>query len=196
MIIQLDIFRIKGIGKYYGTVKIGDHWWMSENLDYRMVPKQGLPNVQKCYNDDPSNCDKYGALYAIEFVMSLEDYYGDSLCPEFWHIPSKSEMDDLIKNVESPNGMEALRPSGSSGFNALFSGFIIYQCFREENGRCTPRAYFHRDMYFATHFFTTLYRPNRVYRVQYTLNIQKNYAELYPFETDMQGYYSLRCVKD
>lgn len=181
-------------GKYYGTVKIGDQWWMSENLDYRIDPKMNKPFVQKCYDDNPKNCDLYGSLYAIDFLMRLMNN-GDSICPESFHMPSKDELDILIKNIEFPNGMEALRPSGSSGFNSLFSGYIIYDCDRVQ-GNCYPQYFYHKEINFSTHFISTYHFPNREFPVIYTLNIQKNYSELYPHTTNLKGYYSLRCVKD
>ena len=189
-------FQDKRDGKYYGTVKIGDQWWMSENLDYRMETKMNLPHVQKCYNEDPKNCDKYGALYALDFVITFMDYYEDSICPESWHIPTKMEIDNLTDNIEYPNGMEALRPSGSSGFNALFGGYITYECILCDTCTKCIYVYHHRDINFSTYFMTSSYRANRDDPRIYSLNIQNNYAELYPTETNMYGYYSLRCVKD
>jgi len=179
--------------KLYGTVKIGDHWWMSENLDYRIDPKMGRPSIQRCYDDSPTSCDKYGALYSISFTMNLINS-GISICPTGWHIPSRKEMDNLIDNIESPHGMTALRPSGSSGFNALFSGYIFYEI--DKYFMILPNSYRHKDIGFATQFLTSSYRPRRVPPNVYTLQIQKNYNELYPRETNMQGFYSLRCVKD
>ncbi len=189
-------FKDKRDNKYYGTVKIGDYWWMSENLDYRLEPKMGLPHVQKCYDDNPVNCDKYGALYAMEFARTFLDFYEDSICPESWHIPTRKEMENLIENIEYPNGMYALLPNGSSGFNALFGGYIIYECILCDTCTLCKYVYHHRDIKFSTYFLTTTWRPNRVPPRIYTLNIQTNYAELYPIETNMTGYYSVRCVKD
>lgn len=183
-------------GKLYGTVKIGEQWWMSENLDFRIDPKMGRPYVQKCYNNTSENCDLFGSLYLINFVMDWIRNAG-AVCPKGWHIPSKSEMNILIDNIEFPNGMNALIPSGSSGFNALFAGFISCD-FEYDNGRVSRvKNFMHKDKGFATHFLTTDYQPRGfVYSRVYTLQIQNNYAELYPRKTNLEGFYSIRCVKD
>lgn len=181
-------------GKLYGTVKIGDQWWMSENLDYRFSPKMGRPMVQLCYDDEARNCDLYGSLYLIDRAMDFINN-GGLICPKDWHIPSRSEINDMMDNIDFPNGMHALVPSGSSGFNALFSGFIHYE-FIWEKEILIDTVYRHKDISFATQFLTSSYRPSRVPPNVYTLQIQKNYNELYPRETNMQGFYSLRCVKD
>ncbi len=181
--------------KYYGTVKIGDNWWMSENLDYRMESKMGLPDVQKCYNDNPINCDKYGSLYALEFVIA-RNLLDDKICPKSWHIPTQSEMENLIDNIKYPNGMYNLIPGGGSGFNALFGGYIAYdRVWSEENQKYRYYMY-PSGLGFSTYFLTTQIYPDRVFPKTYTLNIQNNYAELYPIETSYFGYYSIRCVKD
>ena len=174
--------------KLYGTVKIGDQWWMSENLDYRLDPKRGVQHAQICHE-----FDEYGSMYAIEFVASWEEHHGKTICPESWHIPSKSEMDELIEDIEYPYGRDALLPMGSSGFNALFSGYFGY---RKNNNGDVSTVFVEFSK--STHFLTTSYQPNRVFPFPtlYTLHIKKNEPELYSQDIDMEGYYSLRCVKD
>lgn len=183
-------------GKYYGTVKIGDQWWMAENLDYRINNKMDLPLVQRCYEDDHKNCDQYGSLYAILPTTEMLNR-GGSLCPAGWHIPSKAEMNTLIENIDFPNGMKNLRPSGSSGFNALFSGCIWYEFKYDPTTHIVvDTIYTHKDINFSTLFLTSEHRPNHVPPFVYTLEIQNNYDELYPMQAAMQGFYSVRCMKD
>ncbi len=97
-------------GNDYQTVKIGDQWWMAENLRvtrYRNGEK--LPNITDSedwrrlqigawsyYKNDPSNDDTYGKLY---IWYAVDDDRG--LCPEGWHVPS----DDEWKQLEMHLGM-------------------------------------------------------------------------------------------
>ena len=102
----------------------------------------------------------------------------------------------LIENVEYPKGMNALIPGGSSGFNALFGGYILYDCILCDTCTRCKYVYRHQHKGFSTYFLTSSFRLNSVPPKIYSLNIQTNYSELYPIETNMLGYYSLRCVKD
>jgi uncharacterized protein (TIGR02145 family) len=90
-------------GKIYHTVQIGDQCWMAENLDIgTMIPGDSVPEdngiIEKyCYNDDTAECVTYGGLYIWEEMMqyTLADS-AQGICPEDWHLPSRSEWWTLI----------------------------------------------------------------------------------------------------
>ena len=62
-------------GQTYKTVTIGTQTWMAQNLNYAYtdVPyKHGnytSDSTSWCYNDDASNCSKYGRLYTWAAAM-------------------------------------------------------------------------------------------------------------------------------
>lgn len=88
----------------YNFKKIGDQFWMTENLDYKLAGSV-------CYGGSSSNCKKYGRLYNWTTAMALPDSCKsrkcDSLisekhqgiCPSGWHIPSEDEWDTLLDVV-------------------------------------------------------------------------------------------------
>jgi uncharacterized protein (TIGR02145 family) len=84
---------------------------MDENLNY------DAGSNSWCYDNNISNCTKYGRLYTYETAKNV--------CPSGWHLPSKAEFETLLNSVggSGENAYRALKEAGSSGFNALFGGY-------------------------------------------------------------------------
>ena len=105
-------------GQSYKTVKIGDQWWMAENLNFAYLqPTKTLDSSSFCYDDDALNCEKYGRLYLWSAAMDSAAIYSDDgigcgyehdcspaervqgVCPQGWHVPTRGEFYVLYQSV-------------------------------------------------------------------------------------------------
>ena len=100
-------------GNVYSTVKIGDQWWMAENLKTTHMSDGSILSGVYAYNDDENNVADYGRLYTWQAALNAS--------PPGWHLPSDEEWDELINTVGS-NPADKLRDGGSTGFNAKLGG--------------------------------------------------------------------------
>jgi uncharacterized protein (TIGR02145 family) len=102
-----------------GTKVIGGLTWMTENLNRET-------SNSWCYDDDNSNCTKYGRLYTWDAAMSA--------CPSGWRLPTRENWNSLVTAVggSSVAGSKLKSTSGWSsnrngtnefGFSALPGGF-------------------------------------------------------------------------
>jgi len=88
----------------YKTVKIGDQWWMAENLKVTHYRNgDPIPNVTDAtewnalttgaycnYDNNSSNAEIYGRLYNWYAVTD------SNIAPEGWHVPSDAEWETLV----------------------------------------------------------------------------------------------------
>ena len=109
---EFDKLKDDRDGQTYRTVKIGDQWWMAENLNYAYLePTETLDSSSFCYDNDPENCKQYGRLYVFSAAMDSAGLFssdaegcGDgSECP-FDHIVPKiyKGYSDTASSLEHP----------------------------------------------------------------------------------------------
>ena len=103
--------------KEYRTVKIGNQTWMAENLNF------GTPSGSYCYNNNNSNCEKYGRLYNWTAAMNA--------CPAGWHLPSDAEWTALRLAVGGTGaygteGAAGTKLKATSGWNSNGNGTDDY----------------------------------------------------------------------
>jgi len=99
-------------GKVYHTVPVGNQCWLRENLDIGVMlnsadPQSNNQMVEKyCYNDDSTNCEKYGGLYMWNEMMNYIPLQGGKgICPVGWHVPGDDEWKELEGTVDSQFGI-------------------------------------------------------------------------------------------
>ena len=206
-------------GKTYKTVVIGEQTWMAENLNYAYT---GVPykvfgsyvytfdSTSWCYENDPANCTKYGRLYTWAAAMdSVGTWstngkgcgYGSTcsptgtirgICPEGWHLPSKTEWNTLFTAVggrltagqvlksqtgwdDSGNGTDAF------GFSALPAGYGDYY------------GDYYYEGYYA--YFWSSSEDGSDYAYIMYLYYDCDYANL-DYDDKDYGVSSVRCLKD
>ena len=140
---EYGILKDSRDGQEYKTVKIGEQWWMAQNLNYAYT---GVPfedgrytsdSTSWCYANDPANCAKYGRLYTWTAAMDSVGEWSTNgkgcgrnktcsvasagsttlvrgICPEGWHLPSKAEWETLIVAVDG--SITEYTSSNTAGF--------------------------------------------------------------------------------
>ena len=202
-------------GQTYKTVTIGTQTWMAQNLNYAYtdVPyKNGnytSDSASWCYNDDASNCSKYGRLYTWAAAMDSEGTwstngkgcgYGTTcsptypvrgVCPEGWHLPTMAEFETLITAIGDVAGQKLKSTTGwtahrdfinedAFAFSALPAGVRDYYGGYYNEGD---------DAYFWS---STEYNSDDAYSMGLYCN--DDYAYLYSYGKNYGD--SVRCLKD
>lgn len=165
-------------GQTYKTVKIGTQTWMADNLNYETENSY-------CYDDDPSNCSKYGRLYTWAAAKTV--------CPEGWHLPDTTEWNTLFTAVggsstagaklKSQTGWTAyygITNEDSFGFSALPAGFRF------------DYGHYINEGDYAYFWSSTEYSSYGAYYV--SLDYNGDYA--YLGNDGKSNGFSVRCVKD
>ena len=129
-------------GRIYKTVKIGDQWWMAENLNYEVADDHytikyrcGYDKSQYSgYDKSQYNCENDGRLYSWAEAMDSAGVWSENgkgcsgrrglkcepiypvrgICPSGWHLPSKTEWETLIASVRGSGNVSGnLRTRGN-----------------------------------------------------------------------------------
>lgn len=176
--------------KYYGTIKIGNQWWTSENMNYPDLEE--YPQLSDCYDDLKINCEVFGGLYSLTDLFKVAQGDGKiqpmPICPTGWHIPSDSEWFTLISYYGgSLKAVKELKPGGSSDFNILMAGERIP--FNPNN--------MYREVFLGlgsySVFWTSTFIGGQNTRV-WRFNDGTNSLDIFSISPSYR--FSLRCIKD
>ncbi|MFH1252060.1 MAG: fibrobacter succinogenes major paralogous domain-containing protein [bacterium] len=114
-------------GNVYKTVKIGDQWWMAENLKVTHYKNSyDIPNTTNwdawynlttgaycSYDNDAANAETYGHLYNWYAVNEPR-----GLAPKGWHVPADAEW----KQLEMYLGMSQSQADAEEGWRGTNEG--------------------------------------------------------------------------
>jgi len=195
-------------GQTYKTVKIGNQWWMAENLNFET-------DNSSCYNDSVEYCEKYGRLYTWAVAMDSAGTWSTNgkgcgygrtcrvasagsatlvrgVCPDGWHLPTQTECNTLFTAVggKSTAGTKLKSTSGwydnRNGTDA-FSFSALPAGYRDDDG-----SFYYVGNYA---YFWSATELNSLYA--YGMHLYYNYDEATLFD---HGYkdlgFSVRCLKD
>ncbi|TSA35503.1 MAG: hypothetical protein D4R64_09525 [Porphyromonadaceae bacterium] len=108
---QVDILTDSRDGNRYRIVKIGENWWMAENLRYGTpVPCNTTQTnndlAEFLYFNNSINFEKYGGLYTwVEANYYPSPALFRDICPTGWRIPSPDQWSGLFKTYSQPFGI-------------------------------------------------------------------------------------------
>lgn len=140
---EKGVFTDDRDGRQYHWVKIGPQVWMSENINIGVMIKAKKDQTNNgiiekyCYNNDSVKCIFFGGLYQYDEMSQYDNKEGiKGICPQGWHVPTKSEWLALFISLGSETiaggklkstSSEWFSPNqgatNSSGFSALPSGW-------------------------------------------------------------------------
>ena len=177
---ETESFTDKRDDKVYKTVKIGDQWWMSENLAFE--------SSSGClvYEGVEKYLETYGYLYTWETALQV--------CPAGWHLPSDAEFEKLSKylggadeaggKLKEENSTHWSSPNTGatnlSGFSALPAGY---------NGSEPYKYFIGKNAYFWS--YDEGFDDSEVARALYF-----DKAEFSRYGIDRANGLSVRCLKD
>lgn len=193
-------------GQIYNTVLIGNQCWLKENINVGIKivgsSDQSDNNIieKYCYNNEETNCTVYGGLYQWAETVQYQNGatnasilpvaftgYVRGICPIGWHIPTRSEFEELRDEVNGDgNTLKAIgQGTGSgagtntSGYSALFAGDLSSFGFNNLGVNTDFWSTTENSAEFACDFILVS-SSNFIT----TGNTQKNHG------------YSVRCIKD
>ena len=198
----------------YRTIKIGEQWWMAENLRVKTF-RNGNPISQHQTSDTwqestssyclyDNNENSPGILYNWYSVNSL-----DLIAPTGWHIPSDEEWKDLERNLgmslsesekqswRGSNEGEKLKIEGTTGWTFYDGVWATNESgFSAMAGSCRLfNGLWGSPGLFATGFWWTSSETNDNKEVWYRYLDYKSKGVFRSHCSKNYGF-SIRCVKD
>ena len=185
-------------GQTYKTVTIGTQTWMAENLNYET-------DSSFCYNNEESNCAKYGRLYrwpAAVGKLESECGYGytcslpsgniQGVCPNGWHLPSKAEWETLF-NAAGGSSTAGTKLKSTSGWNHSGDGSDAFGFSALPAGNRGDNGIYGSEGDDAFFWSSTEYGNSSAYNMYLFYGRDDVYL---CYESSKRVGYSVRCLQD
>ena len=178
-----------GKSQSYRTVVIGGKTWMAENLNYDTLNGTG----SWCYN-----CNKYGRLYNWNTAMggassSIVNPSGvQGVCPDDWHLPSRSEWDNLVTAVGG-SSTAGNKLKSQTGWNSGGNGTDDYGFSALPGGN---RKYSDGEFYNAGSYGFWWGATEDNSGLAYNRNMTSSNNNVYEYYSSKDNVYSVRCLRD
>ena len=202
-------------GNVYKTVKIGNQWWMAENLKVTQYRNgDAIPNIVNntewtnltggafcSYNNDNGNISTYGLLYNWYAVNDSRN-----IAPTGWHVPTDEEWKELEMYLgmsqsdadnEDLRGTDEggkLKETGTTHWNSPntgatnSSGFTAFPGgYRDYGGGAYLGVGGHGGWWSSTGYDSSLVWGRYLYY---------NLSRVYRFSSSKRDGFSVRCVRD
>ena len=209
-------------GQTYKTVKIGEQWWMAENLNYAYT---GVPfkyvlstdsnlvyysdSTSWCYDNDAANCAKYGRLYTWAAAMdsvgtwstnSKGCGYGTACSPTYPVRGICPEGWHLPTNAEFRTLFTAVggqstagkKLKSTSGWNSSGNGTGAYSFSALPAGYRSNRGYYYYEGYNTDFWSSTENYRNDAY----SMILVYNYGDARLVNSIKYSGFSVRCLRD
>jgi uncharacterized protein (TIGR02145 family) len=192
-------------GNIYNTVKIGNQWWMAENLKYLpsvVGPGTGSKTTPYYYvygyngrvvadAKTTSNYTTYGVLYNWPAVNPSGV---QGVCPTGWHLPSDAEWTELTDYLGGESGAgNKLKETGTTHWNSPRAGAT-----NETGFTALPGGYRTSNRRFVDIRYTGSWRSATELNATdaWFRRMYGNNSFVFSFNHGKEEGYSVRCIRD
>ena len=200
----------------YRLVTINSYTWMAENLNFAYNGKRdGGDPSDLCYDDDETNCDKYGRLYFYSTAIDSAGIWSKDgegcgwdtecsltypvrgICPEGTHLPDTTEWKDLLDISDLDHVRSDLYPdfmaknTNNNTWNNTAKDLYDFSMLPAGYGKITSTGSSFEGIDSLAYFGTSLKR--KAFKVTSTGDRPNSSAWLDPRDDLML---SIRCVLD
>ena len=185
-------------GQTYKTVKIGDQWWMAENLNF-------VADSSFCYKNEETNCAKYGRLYRWAAAVGKSESecgYGKTcslpsgniqgVCPSGWHLPTQTEWNTLFASVGG-SSTAGTKLKSTSGWNHSGDGSDAFGFSVLPAGNRGDNGIYGSEGDHAFFWSSTEYGNSSAYNMYLFYGRDDVYL---CYESSKRVGYSVRCIQD